>query len=193
MNNNIPPDKVKYDNVLPFPASSVAEGSPFEEIGVLKARIAQLEHTNAGLINTVETLSAIIAGKESRPEIKALVEAPKPPESRPLPEEDKMISRLALCNELVRLLIELGREMPFVGTPKLASGDKAGKPRVHFMEDNSFLYFDKDGRIHEGRSVKKSPVARHVLKQLYAMRDFLPSPVIQEALLKSQFNAAILD
>jgi hypothetical protein len=187
MDDKLPSDKVKYDVVIPFPGYSVKEPSPVEE------RLARLETDVAELKSTVVSLLAVIAGRESRPEIKAPVEAPRAPESRPLPEEDKTISRLALCNELVRLLIELNRETVFVGTPKLASGNKTGKPRVHFLEDNTFLYFDSSGRIHEGRSEKKNPVARRVLKQLYAMRDFLPSPGIQAALLKSQFNAALLD
>jgi hypothetical protein len=183
MNDKPPEDKVKYSDILPFPGSSVREGpsSSFEE------RLARLENTVALLVK-----AALLAPTPAPVPVPS-APVPSVPESRPLPEEDKTISRLALCNELVRLLIELGREMPFVGTPKLASGDKAGKPRVHFMEDNSFLYLDSSGRIHEGKSVKKSPVARHVLKQLYAMRDFLPSPIIQAALLKSQFNAALLD
>ena len=198
MNNNIPPDKVKYDDILPFPASSVAEGSPFEEIGALKERIAQLENANAelknknvSLLNTIAAFSAIIADRgESRPEIKAPVEAPKPPESRPLPEEDKMINRLALCSELVRLLIELGKEMPFGASPKLFAGTTA--PRVYFVDDNSYLYFDKAGRIYPGApTIKcKGRTARYVLGKLYEMRDYLPSPIIQAALLKSQFKAA---
>jgi hypothetical protein len=180
MNDNLPPDKVK--DTLPFPGSS-----SFVE------RIDRLEDTVSTLLNTVAKLQASIAGRESRPEIKAPVEVPSAPESRPLPEEDKTISRIALCSELVRLVIELGREMLLGASPTLAPGDKAGKPRVHFMEDNSFIYFDKTGRIHEGRSEKKSPVARWVLKTLYSMRDHLPSPIIQAALLKSQFNAAVLE
>jgi hypothetical protein len=180
MNDNTPPkDKVKYENVLPFPGCSVREESS-----------PRLETDVAELKSMVVSLLAIIAGRESRPEIKAPVEAPKAPESRPLPEEDKTISRLALCNELVRLLIELGKEIPLGASPKLFAGEKKGKPRVYLAEDNSYLYFDRWGRLVLGEAkMGKRTVAQRVLNQLYAMRDYLPSPIIQAALLKSQFNA----
>ena len=175
--NNPPKDKVKYDTILPFPGCSVREES-------------RLETDVAELKSMVVSLLAIIAGRESRPEIKAPIEAPKTPESRPLPEEDKTISRLALCSELVRLVIEIGKEMPLGASPKLFVGEKKGKPRVYFAEDNSYLYFDRWGRLVSGEAKSgKRTVAQRVLTTLYTLRDHLPSPIVQAALLKSQFNA----
>lgn len=122
----------------------------------------------------------------------AVVETPeeKVSENLPLPEEDKTISRISLCSELIRLTIELGKELPLGASPKLFTGEKKNNPRVYFAEDNSFLYFDKWGRLCLGDAQKsKGCVARRVLTTLYAMRDHLPSPTVQGALLKSQFSA----
>jgi hypothetical protein len=186
MNNNLPPDKVKYNDILPFPTSSVREQPSFEEIKFLKERIVELE-------NTIVSLSTILAGRESRPEIKTPVEVPSAPESRPLPEEDKTVTRIALCSELMRFL--LGHLEIAFGTPKFAPGEKANRPRVHFVEDNSFIYFNEWGHIHAGQPNKtsKGVIARRQLRQLFAMREAIAeeSPILAAALLKSQFNATV--
>ena len=193
MNNNPPPDKVKYDDILPFPGSSVRERSSFEEIEALKERLIRLENTVASLLNTVASFQAIIAGRDSRLEMKAPVEAPSAPENRPLPEEDKTVTRIALCSELMRFLLS-HPEIAF-GTPKFAPGEKVNRPRVHFVEDNSFIYFNEWGRIYAGQPNKtsKGVIARRQLKQFFAMREAIAeeSPILAAALLKSQFNATV--
>jgi hypothetical protein len=155
------------------------------EIETLKERIARLE-------NTVAYLRGLIEGGLLNREKEPVAEAK---EEKKAPEEDKIVDRYALCAELVRLLIELNRETVLVSIPKLSRGDKTDKPRVYFTDDNSFLYFDKAGRIYPGAPTLKckGKTARYVLGKLYKMRDYLPSPLIQAALIKSQFNAAVLE
>ena len=188
MSDNIPPeDKVK--TLLPFPGSMAFE----ERLARLDTKVSDLQSTVVSLQSAVASLLATISGRESRPEIKAPVEAPKAPESRPLPEEDKTVTRIALCSELVRFL--LGNPEVAFGTPKFAPGEKANRPRVHFVEDNSFIYFNEWGRIQAGQPNKtsKGVIARRQLKQLFVMREAIAeeSPILAAALLKSQFNAAV--
>jgi hypothetical protein len=204
MNNNLPPNKVKYENVFPFPFSLSESVRIAEGIGEglsLEERVAQLErlaisslNAAAALQGAVASLQNTIANQSNRSEIKVPLEAPKLPESRPLPEEDKIVDRYALCADLVRVLTDLNRETVLVCLPKLAHGDKTDKPRVYFTDDNSFLYFDKWGRIYPGAPTRKckGKTARYILGKLHEMRDFLPSHPIQAALAKSQFNAAII-
>jgi hypothetical protein len=172
---------------------------PGDEITELRERIASLEGLVVEKDKRIEALqmalSKLLIARTVNAEAKPASEVSNAPTSRPLPEEDKTIDRAALCNELVRVCIELGRELgdSWVGTPKFAHGDRANKPRVHFAEDNSFLYFDPWGRLLLGKpnETSKGRVARRVLKQLYFMREHLRSPILQAALLKTQFNVAV--
>jgi hypothetical protein len=154
------------------------------EIETLKERLARLENTVAYLGGLIEGGNLLNREKEPVAETK---------EEKKAPEGDTIVDRYALCAELVRLLIELNRETVLVSIPKFAPGDKTDKPRVYFTDDNSFLYFDKAGRIYPGAPTQKckGKTARYVLGKLHKMRDYLPSPLIQAALLKSQFNAAV--
>ena len=162
-------------DLLPFPGSD-----SFEE------RLARLENTVALLVKA--SLLAPVA-----PVVPVVAPAPSVLESRPLPEEDKTVTRIALCSELVRFLLS-NPEIAF-GTPKFAPGEKANRPRVHFVEDNSFIYFNEWGRIHVGQPNKtsKGVIARRQLKQLFAMREAIAeeSPILAASLLKSQFNATV--
>jgi hypothetical protein len=159
----------------------------------LEEHVAHLEGLVEEKDKTIETLQSVIQAllisRQSNNEEKKILSVS---ERQPLPEEDKTINRIALCSELVRVLLDPDVFSALKVTPKLARGEKADKPRVYLMEDNSFLYFDEWGRLY-ARSANKisGGLARSTLKQLYQMRDYLPSPVLQASLLKTQFNAGI--
>lgn len=184
MNDNLPPNKVKQNAILPFPGSV-----SFVE------RVDRLEATVTTLLNMVASLQASLADRESRPEIKTSVEVPSAPQDRVIPDLDKAFNRSALCNELIRVLIDLDPEVRMGATPKPFYGAKKNVSRVYFVQDNSFLYFDEYGRLYAGAKEKKSKgtLARRLLDRLHEMREYLDSPILTAALTKTALNGFVID
>jgi len=168
-----------------------------DEIISLRKRVAYLEGENKALQDILDKLLAsrqVSSGSEAFP-------TPSTPRSRPLPEEDKTLNRTALCNELIRLLLSLDPEVRFGVTLKPFIGEEKEIYRVYIRQDNSYLYFDKHGRLWsdtkgKGRNgeKKKGCLAHRLLNRLYILREHLEeSPIIQAVLLKGELNGFAIE
>lgn len=117
--------------------------------------------------------------------------APIPPESSLVPKgANALVDRLGLCGELMRWMFAMS-DSAALGHPKFSPGNRQGKPRIHFAEDNSFLYFDEFGRIHAGKpnATSKGVLARRQLRILFQLGIHLVDefPTLAAAIAKSSY------